>query len=73
MYFTMVKGRTMKLKEYLEMTKLTPFQFAMYNQLTPSTIYLYIAGTSTPRKMTKKRIKQATKGQVGLDDWGKNE
>ena len=58
----------MNIREYLDMTGLSPAQFSSLTGVCQQSIYLYLNGKITPRVWTAKKIEKETKGKVTVKD-----
>ena len=61
----------MKLKDYLEWKKVRAHNWAREVGLPVSGVYAWLAGTTVPTIENIMKIKAATSGAVGPDDWVK--
>lgn len=61
----------MKLKEFLDLKGIRPYKWADENQLNRSRVYEWLTGEVTPTLDYIMKIKKATNGAVGPDDWDK--
>jgi len=58
----------MKLREYLDLRKMRPADWVRESKLPQSGVYAWLAGT-VPSIKNIMRIKAATNGAVGPEDW----
>ena len=63
----------MKLGEWLEKRNITQQAFADRIGKSQAAVSRYISGKIMPSRETVKRIREETKGKVGLDDWDSDE
>lgn len=63
----------MKLKDYLETSGLTQAEFAIAAQTTQGRLSHLIARGEMPSLGLAQRIRDASDGAVGLDEWSKAE
>jgi hypothetical protein len=59
----------MRLREYLELKKVRPYLWAKEMGLPQSGVYAWLAETIRPNIKNIMKIKTATGGAVGPDDW----
>lgn len=63
----------MKLKEYFDKERINPVEFAVRLEISPASIYRYMANKTKPAYGRAKLIEKATRGQVSYEDLrGKN-
>ena len=59
----------MRLSEYLELRKIRPYDWVKETGLPQSGVYAWLAGTIRPNIKNIMKIKTATNGAVGPEDW----
>lgn len=60
----------MKLKEYLDKSKLGVYDFASVLKVTPNAVYNWIKGEIRPHRSIAKKIVKKTKQEVTMEDLG---
>jgi len=58
----------MNLKEFLDENDMSVAHFAAISEVTYSSIYAYIKGTTRPSRLIARRIEEVTKGKVLAKD-----
>lgn len=66
---TLVEGNKMQLKTFLEVQNIPCYLFAIKIGVGPSTVQSWLNGRKIPRSKNIKKIFEATKGAVCLQDW----